>query len=277
MHKPILSTGASSGIGEACAVHLAHKGFTVFAAARRLDVLNDLSGLGGGRIHPVQMDVTSSTSISEALGQIAEHTSTPLFGLINNAGVSVMGPVERVDIDEWKRLYETNVFGLVQVTQAVLPQMREEGLGRIINIGSVAGRIVMPFFSPYASSKHAVEGISDGLRRECEPLGIRVSHIRPGFINTQFGVQEHKSLEPHMQEGEPYSDAVQKFNAWHERGHPNASPPSEVAEVVYHALTASKPHSRYTVPKKYMGYLALRNTLPSAVVDRILARTIAKG
>ena len=226
MHKPVLITGASSGIGEACAVYLAHRGFTVFAAARRLQALNDLSGLGGGRIHPIEMDVTDTDSISSGLKKIAKQTSTPLFGLVNNAGVSVLGPVERVGMEEWKRQYETNVFGLVQVTQAVLPQMREEGLGRIINIGSVAGRIVAPFFTPYASSKHDVEGISDGLRRELAPFGIRVSHIRPGFINTQFGVQEHASIEPHMEEGEPYADRVRTFSKWHERGHPNAVPPS---------------------------------------------------
>jgi len=260
-----------------CAVYLAHKGFTVFAAARNIQALNDLSGLGGGRIHPIKMDVTDADSIADGLNEIGKISSTPIYGLVNNAGVSVLGPVERVAIEEWKRQYETNVFGLVQVTQAVLPQMRAEGFGRIINIGSVAGRIVAPFFSPYASSKHAVEGISDGLRRELTAYGIRVSLIRPGFINTQFGVQEHHSIEPHMAEGEPYADAVRTFAKWHEKGHPNAVAPSAVAQVVHHALTATKSHSRYTVPNKYLGFLAMRNLMPSAVVDRVFAKVTGVG
>jgi len=275
MYKPVLITGASSGIGEATAVHLAHKGFQVFAAARRIQALNTLSGLGAGRIIPVAMDVTDSASIKQAMAQIAEQASSPLYALINNAGVSVMGPVERVGVEEWRRQYETNVFGLVQVTQAVMPQMRSAGMGRIINIGSITGRLVAPFFGVYGSSKHAVEGVSDALRRECEPLGIKVSLVRPGFINTQFGEQEQKSLEPHMQTGEPYEDTVRKFARWHARGHPNAIVPTRVAETVHKALISKRPHSRYTVPKRYLGYLAMRNLLPSAILDRIFSRVIS--
>jgi len=277
MHKPVLVTGASSGIGEATAVHLAHKGFTVFAAARRIAALNDLAALGDGRIHPIAMDVTDESSIREAVDRIAAQTSTPLFGLVNNAGVSVTGPVECVPVAEWKRQFETNVFGLVQVTQAVLPQMRAEGKGRIINIGSVAGRIVAPFFGPYASSKHAVEGISDALRRELAPKNIRVSLVRPGFINTHFGDQEQASLEAYVNVDNSYADDVHTFAKWHERGHPNAVPPSRVAEVVHHALTSAKPHSRYTVPGQYLGSLAMRNLLPSAIVDRVFAKITGVG
>ncbi len=272
MLKPVLVTGASSGIGEAIAVHLAHKGFTVFAAARRLKALDALTGLGGGRIHALALDVTDAASIEQAISAIAQQTDQPLFGLVNCAGVSVTGPVESVPLEEWKRQYETNVFGLVGVTQAVLPQMREAGMGRIVNIGSVAGRIAAPFFGPYASSKHAVEGISDSLRRELAPKGLQVSLVRPGFINTHFGDQEHESLQPYLAEGEPYAGDVATFAKWHERGHPNAVAPSEVAETVHHALTAQKPHSRYTVPSSYLPSLAIRNLMPSAITDRIFGK-----
>lgn len=271
LHQAILITGASSGIGEACAVHLAHKGFRVFAGARRADKLKSLEGLAGGRITPVTLDVTDEQSVRDAIARISDDGTT-LYGLVNNAGISIMGPVETVGIDDWRRQYETNVFGLVRMTQAVLPSMRDAGHGRIVNIGSIAGRIAAPFQGAYASSKHAVEGVTDSLRREVQPFGIKVSLIRPGFINTQFGEQEQDALEAHTVEGEPYAEAVKIFKDWHAKGHPSAPGPIAVAEAVHSALTAERPHSRYTAPGKYLGALMLRNMLPSAVTDRLLAR-----
>lgn len=273
MHKPVLVTGASSGIGEATAVHLAHKGFRVYAAARRVDKLKVLSGLGQGRIIPIELDVTDEGSIERGMDEIKSH-GQELFGLVNNAGVSVMGPIEQVPMNEWRRLYETNVFGVINVTRAVLPQMRAAGTGRIVNIGSVAGRIVAPFFGAYASSKHAIEGISDAMRRELKYHGIKVSLIRPGFINTPFGEQEQESLRPYLDESDPYMRELEIFAAWHGQGHPNAAPPGIVADKVHHALTATHPHSRYTVPFKFVAYLMMRNLLPSAIVDRVFERTI---
>lgn len=271
MHQSILITGASSGIGEACAVHLAHKGFRVYAAARRAEKLRELEGVAGGRITPVALDVTDEGSVEKAMAQIKDDGAV-LFGLVNNAGISVMGPIEDTPIDDWRRQYETNVFGLVRMTQAVLPQMRKAGRGRIVNIGSVAGRIAAPFQGVYASSKHAVEGISDSLRRELEPLGLKVSLVRPGFINTPFGEQEQEELQKHVDAGGPYADALRAFKLWHAKGHPSAPGPNVVAEAVHAALTAERPHSRYTAPMSNAGSLALRNLLPSAVTDRMLKR-----
>lgn len=271
MYKSVLVTGASSGIGEATAIYLSHKGFQVFAAARRLEKLKVLSGLGGGGITPIAMDVTSEASIQDALAEISGKGAT-LYGLVNNAGVSVMGPIESTPLSEWRRQYETNVFGLVSVTQAVLPQMRNAGQGRIVNIGSVAGRIAAPFQGVYASSKHAVEGLTDALRREVLSHGIKVSLVRPGFINTPFGEQEQEALDKYTGDENPYSEQVKIFKAWHHKGHPNAPGPMVVAEAVHHALTADRPNSRYTAPKKMLGSLGLRNTMPSAVTDRIFER-----
>lgn len=270
MYQSILITGASSGIGEECAVFLAQKGFRVFAAARRLEKLKDLTAVGSGRITPVKMDVTDAASIAAALETIAAEGLT-LYGLVNNAGVSVMGPFERVPLSEWRRQYETNVFGLVAATQAVLPQMRAAGRGRIVNIGSLAGRIASPFQGAYASSKHAVEGLSDALRRELVPHGIKVSVVRPGFINTPFGHQEQESLDLYAGDA-VYGEQVQTFKAWHAKGHPNAPSPVVVAEAVHHALTDEHPKSRYTAPPNMAYALALRNFLPAAVTDRILER-----
>ncbi|MEE2691599.1 MAG: SDR family oxidoreductase [Pseudomonadota bacterium] len=271
MHKPVLITGASSGIGEAAAIRLARAGFRVYAGARRVDKLKALEGLGEGRITALALDVTDPASIGDALERIKDDGAT-LYGLVNNAGVSVTGPVEEVPLEEWRREFETNVFGLVAMTNAVMPQMRAAGAGRIVNIGSVAGRIVSPFMGVYAASKHAVEGVSDAQRREFALHGVKVSLIRPGFINTPFGEQEQQGFEPYMQEGRPYARAVAAFKAWHAKGHPAGAAPAEVAEKIHHALTATRPHSRYTAPAKYVGPLMLRNLLPSALTDRMLAR-----
>ena len=276
MHKPVLITGASSGIGEAAAVHLAHRGFRVYAAARRAEKLKVLEGMGEGRIHALSLDVTDDGAIEAALARIADD-GQPLYGLVNNAGVSVTGPIEEVPMNEWRRQFETNVFGLVAITRAVVPQMRDAGAGRIVNIGSVAGRIVSPFMGVYASSKHAVEGLSDGMRREFGRFNIKVSVVRPGFINTPFGEQEQEGLEPYMAPGHPYADAVARFKAWHAKGHPNGASPADVAEKIHHALTADHPHSRYTVPARYIGPLMLRNLLPSAIVDRMLLNITGAG
>lgn len=272
MYKPVLVTGASSGIGEATAVHLAHKGFKVFASARRLEKLKPLEGLGNRLITAVEMDVSDEGSIASAIERIMSHSGN-IYGVVNNAGVAVTGPLEELPIDEWRRQFETNVFGLVAVTKAVLPFMREEGRGRIVNVGSVAGRLAAPFQSAYASSKHAVEGLTDSLRREVEPFGLHVSLIRPGFINTTFGEQEQLGFERYAVEGGPYTRALDAFRAWHAKGHPDGASPHEVAEAIHHALTAARPHSRYTVPSQYLPALALRNIAPSWITDRLFKRT----
>ena len=270
MHQSVLITGASSGIGEEVAVFLAHKGFRVFAAGRRADKLKDLTAVGAGRITPLAMDVTDEASIAAALKTIADEGVT-LYGLVNNAGASELGPFEKTSSDEWRRIFETNVFGLAAVTRAALPQMRAAGRGRIVNIGSLTGRIASPFQSVYAASKHAVEGLSDALRRELVPHGVKVSVVRPGAINTPFGAHETQSLDRHVND-EDYGDQVQQFRAWFSRQHPNAPSPVVVAEAVHHALTAERPHSRYTAPRSMTGALMLRNLLPSAITDRILER-----
>ena len=273
MHQPVLVTGASSGIGEACAVHLARKGFRVYAGARRLEKLKPLEGLADGGVTGIALDVTDEGSIAAALARIAED-GRPLFGLVNNAGISVTGPVEEIEMNEWRRQFETNVFGVVAMSRAVMPQMRAAGRGRIVNIGSVAGRLASPFMGAYSASKHALEGLTDAMRREFALHGVKVSLIRPGFVNTPFGEQEQEGLEPFAEEGRPYAEAVARMKAWHAKGHPSGASPFDVADAVHHALTAARPHSRYTVPARYIGPLMMRNLLPSAVVDRLFARIV---
>ena len=270
MFKPVLVTGASSGIGEATAVTLAHKGFRVFAAARRIEKLNNLSALGHGRITPVAMDVTDESSVEKAVARVVEEGGG-IYGLVNNAGVSVMGPIEEIALADWRYQFETNVFGLATVTRNVLPFMRAAGAGRIVNIGSLAGRIAAPFQGVYAASKHAVEGLSDSLRRETKRHGVKVVLIRPGFINTPFGPHEQDSLDEFTTDS-PYAEQVRLFKAWHAKGHPNAPGPEIVAEAVATALTVDQPRDRYLVPQKNYGALALRNLMPTVVTDWIFER-----
>ncbi len=272
MHKPVLVTGASSGIGEATAVHLARQGFRVYAAARRLDKLKELEAVGAGRISALALDVTDPASIDAAMTVITDG-GQPLFGLVNNAGASFTGPIEELPLEDWRAQYETNVFGVVAMTKAVLPMMREAGAGRIVTVGSLSGRIAPAFMGAYASSKHAVEGFSDALRREVSRFGLKVSVIRPGFINTNFGEAEQDGFERFIDDSSPYADALKVFKNWHAQGHPNGASPMVVAEAIHHALTADKPHARYTAPKTFIPSLMVRNLAPTRLTDFILART----
>lgn len=276
MYKSVLVTGASSGIGEAAAVDLARKGFRVFAGARRIERLKALEGLGGGRIVPLRLDVADQGSIDAAMGVVADAGAT-LFGLVNNAGISVTGPIEELATVEWRRQFETNVIGAASMIRAVLPQMRAAKEGRIVNIGSVAGRIASPFMGAYAASKHALEGLNDALRREVRAFGVKVSLVRPGFINTPFGAQEQEGFARVAEAGGPYAKMAAAFKAWHAKGHPTGASPHEVAAAILHALTAAKPNALYTAPLRYVGTIALRDALPSSITDRVFARVTGLG
>ena len=264
----VLITGAGSGIGRACTQHLAVRGWEVVATGRRREPLDQLAAETPS-VTPLSMDVTDEASVREALGNAG-----PLDAVVNNAGVSVMGPIEAVSLDEWRRQFETNVFGVATVCRHALPGLRERG-GRIVNIGSVAGRIASPFMGVYASSKHAVEGLTDALRREVKPHGVRVILVRPGFVNTPFGTQEQESLKRH--DHPAYAEALARFRRWHaEAGHAASPGPEVVAKAVRRALTERAPRDRYAAPAKARRLLLLRNALPTAVVDRLVERTIAR-
>ena len=264
----ILVTGAGTGIGRACALYLAEEGFHVIAAGRRLEPLEALAAEKPGTITPVSIDVTDPDNIAAAMATIS-----PIDGLVNNAGVAIMGAIEAVPVAEWRRQFEVNVFGVANMCQAVLPQMRQRGAGRIVNIGSVTGRLVPPFQGVYGSSKHAVEGLSDALRREVERYGIYVSVVRPGFVNTTFGEQEQESLSQHRMDA--YAEHHDRYAKWHhEKGHKVAPDPVIVAQEVEKALTAPKPRTRYACPASARRFILLRSILPARMVDRMIDRTI---
>lgn len=268
MRGRVLITGAGSGIGRACALYLAEEGFHIIAAGRRREPLEKLAAEKPGLMTPVTFDVTDLPSIEAAIPEIS-----PINAVVNNAGIAVMGAIEAVPLEEWRRQFETNVFGVANVCQAVLPQMRQRQEGRIINIGSVTGRLVPPFQGVYGASKHALEGLSDALRRELKPFGIQVSVIRSGFVNTTFGEQEQESLQRHRLEA--YAQHHDAYAKWHrEKGHKVAPDPVVVARQVERALTDTQPRTRYSCPAEATRLLFLRHILPAPVIDRMIERTI---
>ena len=265
-----LITGAGSGIGKACAIYLAERGTRVFAAGRTMAKLEALSH---DNIVPVQMDITDEASIHNARGQIKAHLNgAALTGLVNNAGISMMGPTALVSNEDWHRQFETNVFGAMNVIRAFLPEMIAARAGRIVTIGSVTGRLAPPFMGVYAASKHAVEGFSDALRREVAPFGVKVSVVRPGFVRTEFGDQEQAELSRYTDQA-PYAERLKTFAAWHKaKGHDVSPGPEIVAQAVYHALTHARPKTRYQMPFNAKFNIFARSFLPVSIVDRMIAK-----
>jgi len=248
-HDPVLISGCSSGIGAATAAALARAGHTVYATARETDTLADLEALG---CHPLALDVTSEDSMIAAVKAVeAEHGKVGT--LINNAGYPSYGPIEESDLGLVRTMFETNVFGLARLTQLVLPAMRRARSGRIVNIGSMGGRITFPVGGFYHATKYAVEAISDALRVEVKPFGIDVILIEPGMIRTNFESRVSESLEVGTAPNNAdtaYADmlAAQEKNTT--GGYANdfiATGPEAVAAVIVKAVESSRPRSRYVV------------------------------
>jgi NAD(P)-dependent dehydrogenase (short-subunit alcohol dehydrogenase family) len=271
----VVITGASTGIGHACALDLDSRGFRVFAGVRRDE---DAERLRAERpsIEPIRIDVTDADSIAAARDRVAEAVDgAGLAGLVNNAGIAVPGPLEHLPIDELRRQLEVNLVGQVAVTQAFIPLLRT-ARGRIVNIGSIGGRVALPLLGPYAASKHAMEGLTDSLRRELRPWGIQVSIVRPGPIATEIW-QRGNATADDLLERMPgveadYGPAIERGRAFAAQRTREAVPPSNVAEVVAHAMTADKPRTRYLVGPQARMLAALRAVLPDRWFDALLER-----
>ncbi|MFL6089753.1 MAG: SDR family NAD(P)-dependent oxidoreductase [Aeromicrobium sp.] len=256
--KTVLITGCSSGIGKATAERLARAGWTVYATARRPETLADLP-----ECRHLALDVTDETSMQTAVDAVLAEAGQ-IDALVNNAGYSLSGAVEALDVDAIRREFETNVFGLVRLSQLVLPAMRERGQGRIVNIGSMGGKLTFPGGGAYHASKYAVEAFSDALRFEVAGFGVQVVLIEPGLITTNFDDAALASMD--LEAEGPYAGfnrAVAKATADAYAG-PMAKfggPPDAVAKVVEKALTKSKPKPRYTVTPSASSQIALRKIL----------------
>jgi NAD(P)-dependent dehydrogenase (short-subunit alcohol dehydrogenase family) len=275
----VVITGASTGIGRACALDLDSRGFKVFAGVRRDE---DAERLRTERpsIEPLRIDVTDADSIAAARDRVAEAVGgAGLAGLVNNAGIAVPGPLEHLPMDELRRQLEVNLVGQVAVTQAFIPLLRT-ARGRIVNIGSIGGRVALPMLGPYAASKHAIEGFSDSLRRELRPWGIEVSVVRPGPIATEIwergSTTAEELLERMPEAAVHYGPAIDRARASAAQRAKEAVPPSTVADVVAHALTAGKPRTRYLVGRQAKVMAALSAVLPDRWFDGLLDRALRR-
>ena len=261
-----LITGASSGIGKATAEALARRGFRVFAGVRRPESADTLKGAG---ITPVALDVTSDEAVAEALQAVLDQAGR-IDLLVNNAGYGQYGSLEDVDLADAQRQFDVNVFGLVRVTQAVLPAMRRQRSGRIIAISSVAGRMSTPFAGWYSASKHAVEALADALRLEVAPFGIQVTVVQPAAIKTGFDNVALDELE-RTTRTEAYQPMTATFRRLVEGSFVRAPGPEVVAEAVARAATARRAPIRIPVPGEARVMLLLKRLLSDRLFDAMIS------
>lgn len=274
MHRGnVLITGISSGIGRGAALFLADKGFNVFGTVRTQSDFEEIQNLKIANIHPILMDVTNNEQIDKVRAQLAD---TPLSGLINNAGIAISGPLKYLSEDKIRRQFDVNVFGLLKVTQAFIPNLElnkklNEEAGRIINISSISGRMVTPFTSSYSASKFAVEALSDGMRRELSHSGIKVCVVEPGPIKTNIwdkAIQEDTA--DFRNEYKAVSDFRQEYI---HKTIDNALPVENVSQAIYEALTDVNPKIRKIVTKN-AGIFKMILKLPDRWVDYFARKRI---
>jgi NAD(P)-dependent dehydrogenase (short-subunit alcohol dehydrogenase family) len=268
--KAVLITGCSSGIGYATAERLADVGWKVYATARNVEKIAPLEGHG---CMLLPLDVTDEDSMRRAVEEI-EQREGAVGVLVNNAGFSQSGAVEAVPMEKVRAQFETNVFGLVQMCQLVLPGMRRQEYGRIVNLSSMGGKLTLPGAGHYHATKHAVEALSDALRFEVAGFGVKVSVIEPGLIRTGFADAAIGSMDG--SEDGPYAgfdEAVARATTEnYERGPISrlSGSPEAVAEAIERAISTQSPRSRYTVTPSARLFLGLRRLLPDRAWDAVL-------
>jgi NAD(P)-dependent dehydrogenase (short-subunit alcohol dehydrogenase family) len=270
---PILITGCSSGIGAATARRLAHRGHLVYATARRPESLTDAAAAG---CRTLDLDVTEDTSMRTAVDRVvSEHGR--VGALVNNAGYGEYGSIEDVAIDRVRKQFETNVVGLSRMCQLVLPSMRSAGQGRIVNIGSMGGRLTFPFGGYYHATKHAVEALSDALRFEVAPFGIQVSLIEPGPIRTQFLGTISDTMRDSTPADSPYYESATAFDKVAAQIYETPlmwARPEAVARTIERALTSARPLSRYVIARRVRLLLATRTLLPGRAWDAMMRASV---
>jgi NAD(P)-dependent dehydrogenase (short-subunit alcohol dehydrogenase family) len=267
----LLITGCSSGIGRAIALEAARRGHIVFASARDLNAIRDLEAQS---IRTLQLDVQDAASCAEAV-QIVRREAGRLDALVNNAGYGQYGAVEDVSIERWEQQFDVNVFGTVRMIQAALPPMREARGGTIVNMSSVAGKLSIPFAAPYCAAKHALEAISDALRVELSPFGIRVVVIEPGPIVSKFEERARREVNSLLKGTGPYSrfygEAERAMEGDFRRGQ---LPAEAVARVVLKAVEARRPKIRYALTVMSKTLIPLRRLLPDRYFDWQMKKTL---
>lgn len=278
-HKSVVITGASSGLGRVAAVHLADLGYRVFAGVRSESSVEELANLprSVGELIPVLLDVTDATSIARA-GEFVELGSvdTGLWAVVNNAGVCVSAPLECVPIDALRTQLETNLVGPLKVTQQFLPLLRASK-GRIVNVSSSIGNVTPPFLGAYAASEFGKEGLSDALRRELRPLGVRVSVIQPGAVETPIWRKLRASAEQIIattptEVADIYRGRFTAFlDAQETHAHASKTTPMQYANAVAAALVAKRPKTRYRVGADSWTSALARRLTPDRVMDALVS------
>ena len=282
MSKTVVVTGASTGIGFATSVVLAKAGYDVFAGVRSEaagEPLRMAAASTPGQITPISLDVTDAASVAAAAAQVkAALGGEPLFGLVNNAGIALGGPLLHQPIDEIRQVFDVNVFGLLRATQAFAPLLAATPTsparsGRVINISSVGGKLGAPFIGAYAGSKHAVEGLSESLRRELMVFGIDVIVIGPGAVVTPIW-DKAEATDIGYLAGTAYEGPAKRFNDYFIASGRQGLKPEQVGAVALMALTADKPKTRYAVVKNALVNWTLPRLLPKRAVDRTFAKNL---
>lgn len=262
-NQTTLVTGASSGIGRETAQLLANRGARVFGTAREPESADPIPG-----VEFVAMDVTDDASVTEAIQTIVKKAG-PIRFVVNNAGYALSGALEETSIEEARQQFETNFFGVLRVTNAVLPKMRESGFGRIVNISSVVGFLPSPFMGIYAASKHAVEAYSESLDHEVRNFGVRSLLVEPSYTKSNIS-QSGKDAEITLKE---YASQRQRTKQEVETGIKSGDDPGMVAQSVYRALTEKSPRLRYPVGKA-VSLSWLRRFIPTGMFDKSLRKQL---
>jgi NAD(P)-dependent dehydrogenase (short-subunit alcohol dehydrogenase family) len=270
--KSVLVTGASTGIGRATALRLDAAGWRVFAGIRRQEDAEALVQAGSPNLSPLFLDVTDADQIAAA-AKLVEAQGGGLAGLVNNAGVAIPSPLETIPIDDFRHQIEVNLNGQVAVTQALLPSVRAAG-GRIVFISSIGGRIAFPLTGAYHAAKFAIEAVGDVFRQELRPWGISVSIVEPGSIDTPIWERGGRSAD---ELGSPqrealYGRVIESYRKIVKQTAERGIPPEKVATAIEHALSSSRPRTRYLVGLDAKVQARIRPLIPTPVFDRIVAK-----
>lgn len=274
----MLITGASTGIGRACALRMDAAGWRVFAGVRREEDAASLRAAGSARLTPVMLDVIDSGQISDAADLIAEAVGEGgLDGLVNNAGIAVPSPLETLPIEDFRRQMDVNLTGQVAVTQALLPSIRA-ATGRIVFITSIGGRIAFPLTGAYHAAKFGLEAVGDVFRQELRPWGISVSIVEPGSIDTPIWERGEREADE-IGAGTPareelYGRAIERYRKVIRKLAERGLAPEKVAEAVDHALSAPRPRTRYLVGLDAKFQARAKLLVPTRVFDRLVARAM---
>jgi len=272
--ETILITGASSGIGRALAIHLAEKGYQIVIVARNLNRLEETvqQALAAARnIHPYVMDVSDFDSVNKTANLILEEWGH-IDVLVNNAGYGLKGPLEFLEAREIQEQFQTNVFGLMELTRLFIPEMRKRNRGKIINVSSVLGRMPLPFNGAYSASKFALEGLSENLRLELAPFGISVSIIEPGYIDTEFATNQTKGIRLEETKS-PYKFYQHKYLR-RQKTFRRPAKADKVAVTIAKAIESKSPKLRYLVGADAHYAMFLKSIMPDRLFNYILGRVL---